>query len=73
MWTYSGSHSLSFHTRVFQDGYVKIEKCTSGATGSDIYHLRRLHSFHPSNVRCKHLIVLVSGIYLVSYTVCFGL
>ena len=64
MWSYSGSHSLSFHSRVVQDGYVEIEKCASGATGSDVYHLRRLHSFHPSNVECKRLIALVSGIYL---------
>ena len=61
VWSYSGSHNLSFHTHVHQDGYVEIEKCASGATGSDIYHLRRLHSFHPSNSECKRLIALVSG------------
>ena len=61
MWSYSGSYSLSFHTHVYQDGYVQIEKCASGATGSDIYHLRRLHSFYPSNLECKHLIALISG------------
>ena len=44
-----------------QDGYVEIEKCASGATGSDVYHLRQLHSFQPSNAEFKRLIALVSG------------
>lgn len=61
VWTYSGSHKLSFHTRILEDGYVEIEKCASGASGDDVYHLRRLHGFHPSNGKCKRLVALVSG------------
>lgn len=67
MCSYSGSHSLLFHTHVLEDGYVQIEKCASGSTGNDIYHLRRLHSFHPCNGDCKCHIVLVSGMYVIQH------
>ncbi len=42
-WEHSGSHIVPFHTRVNED-HIEIEKCAPGATGSDIYYLRRLHS-----------------------------
>lgn len=61
VWTYSGSHTTSFHVKVLEDGHVNVEKCARGATGGDVYHLRRLHSVHPSNPTCKRLIALVSG------------
>ena len=60
VWNYNGSHTVSFHTCI-ENGSVKTEKCARGALGMDIYHLRRLHSVHPSNSECKRLIALITG------------
>ncbi len=64
-WDHSGSHMMAFHTHLLDDGYVEIEKCAPGATGSTVYYLRRLHSTHPSNSACKRLIAVISGMHLV--------
>ena len=48
VWSHSGSHPVVFRASVCDDGYVQVEKCAPGATGSDVVYLRRLHSTHPS-------------------------
>ena len=60
-WNHSGSHTIPFHIHIGSDDDISIEKCAPGATGSDIYYLRRLHSTHPSNPEFKRLIALISG------------
>lgn len=42
--THSGSHIVPFHTSIFKDGYgyIDVEKCALGASGSNVYYLRRL-------------------------------
>ena len=45
---------------------MSVDKCGNKATGNDVYHLRRIHSFHPSNSSCKRLIGIVSGMYYIS-------
>ena len=64
-WTYSGSHIVSFHASFFKDGYIDVEKCAPGASGSNVYYLRRLHSVHPSNSSCRRLIALITGIITI--------
>ena len=43
------------------DGYKTIEKCSEGASGNNVVHLRYLHCTHPSNSDFKRLICFLSG------------
>lgn len=61
LWSHSGSHPQTFKVQVEVDGYMRVEKCAPGATGSDVVYLRRLHSVHPSNNQFKRMIAFVSG------------
>ena len=47
-WLYSGSHSDVFLCSFSSDGDVVVEKAAVGASGGNVYSLRRLHSVHPS-------------------------
>jgi hypothetical protein len=40
---------------------MPVERCCPGGRGDNIIHLRRLHSFHPSNKEFKRMIAFVSG------------
>ena len=62
-WNHSGSHTVPFHTKILDDGYIELERCAAGASGDNVYYLRRLHSTHPSNSSCRRLIALISGLY----------
>ena len=62
-WNYSGSHPVPYHVCVQFDGYIKVERCSPGASGSDIVLLRRLHAKHPSNGEFRRMIAFVSGMY----------
>ena len=48
-WLHSGSHSDIFLCSYSPDGEPVIEKAAAGASGNNVYSLRRLHSVHPSN------------------------
>ena len=63
---YSGSHIVSFRASFFKDGYIDVEKCAPGVSGSNVCNLRRLHSVHPSNSSCRRLIALITGTGTVS-------
>ena len=63
IWRYSGSHPQYFKAYEQDDGYLKIEKCAEGATGSNVVVLRHLHCTHPSNNEFKRLICFLSGKY----------
>ena len=41
-WEYSGSHPEVFHCSVDDFDNVSIEKCAPGATGPNVYYLRRV-------------------------------
>ena len=56
-WEHSGSHILPFHTHVREDGFTETEKCAPGATGSDVFYLRRLHGVHLVTVVLHPLLV----------------
>jgi hypothetical protein len=58
-WDYSGSHPEVFRCSIDEFDKVFIEKCAAGATGQDVYYLRRLRSSHPSNPDFRRLIAFV--------------
>ena len=60
-WNHSGSHPLLFRAIINEDE-VEVERCAPGATGDNIYYLRRLHCYHPSNANFRRLIAFISGI-----------
>ena len=59
-WNHSGSHPLLIRAAVNEDS-VEVERCAPGATGNNVYYLRRLHCNHPSNVNFRRLIAFISG------------
>ena len=67
-WNHSGSHTILFYAYVHTDGYIEVDKCAQGATGKDVYYLKRLHSTHPSNPDFKRLIALISGKYTKAHS-----
>ena len=62
-WLYSGSHSDVFICSYSQDDKVSIERAAAGASGDNVYYLRRLHSVHPSNNDFRRVLALLSGIF----------
>ena len=58
-WDYSGSHPEVFRCSFDEFDKVYIEKCAVGATGQDVYYLRRIRSSHPSNPNFRRLIAFV--------------
>ena len=60
-WSYSGSHEELY--RSYYDGGHKMhfEKCAKGATGDNVFVLRRLRSTHPSDPNIRRLVAFVSG------------
>ncbi len=60
-WLHSGSHSDVFICSYLQEDKVSIEKAAPGASGDNVYYLRRLHSVHPSNNEFRRILALLSG------------
>ena len=58
-WDYSGSHPEVFRCYFNEFDNVSIEKRAQGATGNDVYYLRRIRSSHPSNPNFQRLIAYV--------------
>ena len=65
-WDYSGSHPEVFRCSVDDSDEVFIEKCALGATGQNVYYLRRVRSSHPSNPEFRRLIAFVHSKLCVS-------
>ena len=65
-WQHSGSHTDVFRCSFNEDGDIQNTKCAPGAFCANIYYLRRLHSFHPSNVDFRKLIAVISGEFCFS-------
>ena len=59
-WIHSGSHTFTFKASFEEDGKVFIEKCASGAHGN-VFYLRKLYSYHPSNPEFRRMLAFVSG------------
>ena len=60
-WLHSGSHSDVFLCTYLQEDNVNIEKAAPGASGENVYYLRRLHSVHPCNNEFRRILALLSG------------
>ena len=59
-WVHSGSHPIPFKVRVNSYDEVEVEKCAPGATG-EVFYLRRLHCYNPSNSEFRRLLAFISG------------
>lgn len=59
-WIHSGSHPFTFKATIEKDGDVFVEKCAPGASGN-VFYLRRLHCYHPSNTDFRRMLAFVSG------------
>lgn len=60
-WEHLGSHNTLFRTWKNDDGDFQAEKCSPGASGQNVFHLRRLYSRHPSNSECRRILAFVTG------------
>ena len=60
-WIHSGSHADVFRCTYRDDDSVYIEKAAQGASGDNVFYLRRLHSVHPSNSEFRRLLALLFG------------
>ena len=60
-WMYSGSHSDVFLCSLSSDGEVVVENAAVGVSGNNVYHLRRVHSVHPSNMEFRRVLALSFG------------
>lgn len=58
-WVHSGSHPFTFKASI-NGSDISIEKCAPGATGN-VFYLRRLHGYHPSNHEFRRMLAFVSG------------
>ena len=64
-WNHSGSHPEVYRCVIDELDEVKTEKLATGATGSDIYYLRRLRSCHPSNPEFRRVIAFILLLYAI--------
>ena len=49
-WLHSGLHTDVFRCTYSDSDNIYIEKAAPGASGDNVYYLRRLHSVHPSMI-----------------------
>ena len=63
-WIHSDSHKTQYHVNFDENGGIRLEKCYTRVTGDDIYYLRRLHMYHPSNSEFRRLLAFISGLFL---------
>ena len=64
-WLHSGSHTDVFICTYNEDDSVNIEKAANGASGKNVYYLRRLHSVHPSNTGFRRVLALLFGMHFI--------
>ena len=60
-WIQNGSHTDVFKCFYDEDGEVSIDKAAPGATGSNVYYLRRIHCVHPSNSSFRRILAFICG------------
>ena len=60
-WEHSGSHPEVFKCSFNELESVTVEKCAPGASGSNVYYLRRLRSYCPSNHDVRRLMAFIHG------------
>jgi len=47
-WNIQMMFQTPYHVQFNEDGEVELEKCAPGASGDNVFYLRRLHTSHPS-------------------------
>ena len=62
-WLHKGSHNDVFRCSYGKNGDVSIEKAAPGATGQNVYYLRRLHCVHPSHSDFRRILAFICGTY----------
>lgn len=60
-WIQNGSHTDVFKCLYDEDGEVSIDKVAPGASGSDVYYLRRIHCVHPTNSSFRRILAFICG------------
>ena len=60
-WIQNGSHTDVFKCFYGQDGEVSIDKAAPGASGFNVYYLRRIHCVHPSNSSFRRILAFICG------------
>ena len=60
-WVQNGSHTDVFKCSYYEDGEVYSDKVAPGASGTDVYYLRRLHCVHPSNNSFRRILAFICG------------
>ena len=60
-WLHKGSHNDVFRCSYDKNGDVSIEKAAPGATGQNVYYLRRLHCVHPSHCGFRRILAFICG------------
>ena len=63
-WLYKGSHTDKFRCS-FDGNKVLVEKAAPGASGPNVYCLRRLHSVHHSNKDFRRIEAIIFGEYVM--------
>lgn len=58
-WLHKGSHNDVFRCSYDKNGDVSIEKAAPGATGQNVYYLRRLHCVHPSHSGFRRILAFI--------------
>lgn len=64
-WEHSGSHPEVFKCSFDEVDSVMMEKCAPGASGSNVYYLRRLRSYCPTNHDVRRLMAFIHGKLLI--------
>ena len=63
-WEHSGSHPEVFKCSFDDLECVSVEKCAPGASGINVYYLRRLRSYCPTNHDVRRLMAFIHGTYV---------
>lgn len=61
-WLHKGSHTDVFRCSFDDGNKVFVEKAAPGATGDNVFFLKRLHSVHPSNKHFRRLVAVIYGV-----------
>lgn len=68
-WEHSGLHPEVFKCSFNDLDAVMVEKCAPGASGSDVYYLRRLQSYCPANHNVRRLMAFIHGRFHIIITI----
>ena len=60
-WEHSGSHPEVFKCSFNDRDTVTVEECAPGTSGSNVYYLRRLRSYCPTNHDVRRLMAFIHG------------